>query len=157
MRYFILILIGVAVGVGGYWYFTEGQRDRRIQDAQHEVTRSATQMGEAIRDKVSEISVEDIKEELARTGRVIRQKAQQAVAAFKGDESEARLTNDVKAKLAADPRLAPRNIQVTVKEGRVTLTGSVESHEEIARAMQLALSAEGVREVVAELQLRRTK
>ena len=157
MRYIVLLIIGAALGVAAYWYFTDGQRLPRIQDAQQSVVRGAVRMGETIRDKVSEIRVEDIAEELARTDRVVRRKAQQAAAIFTGDEGDARLTAELKAKLAADPRLAPRNIQVAVKEGRVTLSGAVESHEEIARAMQVALDVEGVREVVAELQLRRTK
>jgi len=157
MRYFLLILLGAALGVAVYWYATDGRRDARVQEAEREIARGAVRMGEVIRDTVSEIRVEDIKEELARTGRVVRQKAQAAAAVIKGDETDGRMAATVQAKLAADPVLAARKIQVAVKEARVTLTGGVESHEEIARAMQLALGADGVREVVSELQLRRTR
>ena len=71
--------------------------------------------------------------------------------------SRARLAAAVKARLSADPALAGREINTASRQGTVTLTGGVAAHEEIARAMQLALSVEGVREVVSELQLRRAR
>ena len=43
------------------------------------------------------------------------------------------------------------NVGVTVWEGRVMLTGNVESHENAVRAVEMAWQVEGVKEVINEL------
>ena len=157
MRYLIILLLGAALGAAGYWYFTEGRSDARVREAERRAGESVEALGQAIKQKVSEIDVDAIREELARTGRVIRRKAQQATEAFKDDGADARITASLRAKIAADPHVGPREIAVAVRSGQATLSGAVSSHEEIARAMQLAFEVEGVREVISELQVRRAK
>ncbi len=157
MRYLIIFLLGGALGAAVCWYVTEARRDFRVRIAERRALSHVENVGESIKEQVSQINVDAIREELARTGRVIRQKAQQATSAFKDDGADARTAADLRARLAADARLAARGITVTVRQGQVTLAGVVGSHEEIARAMQLALATDGVREVVSELQVRVTR
>ena len=157
MRFLIILALGMALGVVGYWYFTEGRRDPRVQSIERRVGEHAETVGDSIKQQVSQITVESIREELERTGRVIRQKLQQTTAVFRDDGADGSTAAELRAKLANDPVLAARPITVVARQGQVTLSGSVASHEEIARAMQLAFQLEGVREVVSELQVRRVK
>ena len=46
---------------------------------------------------------------------------------MKPESSDDKIVKEVKAKLAADPALKAEPIQVAVKDGRVTLTGTVSS------------------------------
>jgi osmotically-inducible protein OsmY len=155
LRYLIVLLLGAVLGVAVYWYAFEGRRDPRVREAEEEVARSMSKMGEAIRDTVAEIRVEDIREELARTGRVVRQTARSATSVFTGDEQDARITATIKDWYANDPLLKVQSIAVKTKGGRVTLSGTVGRAEDIARAMQLAMQCPGVVEVASDLQVRR--
>jgi osmotically-inducible protein OsmY len=155
IRYLIVLLVGAVLGAVIYWYAFQGRRDPRVQAAEQDVARSVTKMGEAIRDTVAEISVEDIKAELARTGRVVRQTAKSATSVFAGDEGDARITATIKDWYVNDPLLKVQTIEVKTKGGKVTLSGTVGRAEDVARAMQLAMQCQGVVEVASELQVRR--
>ena len=71
-----------------------------------------------------------------------------AVACHRGP-SDADITNAVKAKLSADPALAAVNVDT--HDGVVTLSGTVNTTADAARAAQLAQSVEGVKSVVNNL------
>src|SRR5262245_40590460 len=58
------------------------------------------------------------------------------------------VTTKVKAKLAAANDVPASKIEVTTKNGVVTLTGNVESAEVKERALQLARETKGVTDVV---------
>lgn len=64
------------------------------------------------------------------------------------------ITNDVKTALANDKELPSPNVDVSTKQGVVTLTGAVTNAEERARAGQLASSVNGVVNVRNNLQLK---
>jgi hyperosmotically inducible protein len=103
---------------------------------------------------VSDIDLEAIAEELKQTGRVIRRKAGQAARKIEDATEDGRTTASIKARLALDPTLSALEISVDTTEGRVTLAGKVNSPEDVARAMQIALEQENVFEVVSTLQVR---
>jgi hyperosmotically inducible protein len=153
-----LVLIGL-LAAGAFWYFTEGRKRSDVQDAQHELASGAERMKDAIQDKLKDFSLrtDDIKEELSRSGKVVRQKARQAGAAVADATADLRVSAAIKAKLVADPDLSALSISVNVTDGVVTLSGSVSSHEHIGKAILLALESEGVREVISTLQVRQTK
>jgi len=94
-----------------------------------------------------------IMDELKRTGEVIRRKAydigEQAVNAA----SDARAVIEIKAKYAADSTLSARKISVACAQGRVTLSGTVSSPDDIGKAIALALEADGVRDVTCTIQV----
>lgn len=101
------------------------------------------------------LGVDEIKEELSRTGRVIRDKTKSigrqstnAVPANGGATAA-----QVQAKLTADPNLAAQNIHVEVSRGVATLSGDVTSYEQIDRAMKLALETDDVQKVVSLLRV----
>ncbi|PWT92279.1 MAG: hypothetical protein C5B54_03770 [Acidobacteria bacterium] len=60
---------------------------------------------------------------------------------------DARITASVKAKFAKDDLVKARNIDVDTDQGQVSLRGTVTSQVEADRAVQLAQSVDGVRNV----------
>jgi osmotically-inducible protein OsmY len=59
----------------------------------------------------------------------------------------------VKARLAADPVVHSRQIDVDSRKGTVTLSGRVDTREERQHAMQVATSTEGVLRVIDHLEV----
>lgn len=117
----------------------------------------AEKVKETVKDKVSEIDTDQIKEELARTSMVVREKAKQAGSAIADATANARTTGAIKAKLIAEPGLSAFNINVDTTDGLVTLTGTVNSPDDVARAVRLALDTEGVYKVISTLQVKAAK
>ena len=66
---------------------------------------------------------------------------------------DATLTTEIKAKLTADTLSNLTKIGVNTRDGVVTLTGNVDSLERKARAVQIASSVRGVRQVVDNVQV----
>jgi osmotically-inducible protein OsmY len=79
-----------------------------------------------------------------------------AIATAKVEEtlSDAALTTKIKAKMALDDSVEARMIDVTTRDGAVTLTGSARSAPERERAVSLARETAGVTRVVDNLQVR---
>ena len=63
-------------------------------------------------------------------------------------ETDAGITTNVKSKLVNDDLVKARQIDVDTQEGVVTLSGSVNSSEEEAQALQIARETQGVTSVV---------
>jgi hyperosmotically inducible periplasmic protein len=95
------------------------------------------------------VAAGSIRDELSRTGEVVRDKARVAGEAI----DDARLIAVVKSKLALDSELSALEISVTAHDGRVTLEGMVSSEALIARAVDLALHTDGVHHVQSRLQI----
>jgi osmotically-inducible protein OsmY len=64
------------------------------------------------------------------------------------------LTAKIKAKMALDDTVKAMNINVDTNGSVVTLRGTVESHAQRERALQLARETDGVSSVVDQLQIR---
>ena len=97
---------------------------------------------------------EDIRRDLAATGKVVRRRARDLGEAVIDATADARVAAAIKARLAADPDLSALSISVDTTAGRVTLAGTVTSTDLIGTAMVLALETDGVREIVSTLQVR---
>jgi hypothetical protein len=63
------------------------------------------------------------------------------------------ITAKIKSKMALDDGIRARTIDVDTEDGVVTLTGTVESEAERARAVRLAEETDGVRSVVDRLRI----
>jgi len=162
------LLLGLIVGVGALWFYTSGYTIPPVQEAER---RAAVQAGKALESAQNaaerakqalaarldalELRADDIRKEVAETGKVVRRRARDLGDAIADATADARITAAVKAKLAADPELPALGISVDTTAGRVTLAGTVASPELVGRAMALALETEGVREVVATMQVKR--
>lgn len=150
--YLFTFALGAAVGGAGHWYFT--QKEGQAQLA--EVRTNAVRIGEMVRNTASE-GYEDVKDEIARTGSAVRDKAKSAGATVANAASDLRITTAVKAKLVGESGLSGLSIGVETSGGVVTLTGDVSSLEQVSHAVNAALNVDGVSRVVSRLQVSATK
>lgn len=166
--FFFALMLGIVVGALGTWYFGQeresaGARkeaERRAGEATAKASAALGQAASAAKSAISaklealQLRAQDVREDLARSGRVVRRKAREAGDAVTDAGRDAVITAEIKGKLAADPGLSALAIDVDTSAGRVTLSGSAPSHEAIGRATLLALETDGVREVVSTLQVK---
>jgi hypothetical protein len=156
MRVFLALILGLLVGAGVVWVYVNHQPRNAAQTPAEQLGNAAKSAGDAITDRVRSLNLrpEDIKDELARTGRVVRQKARAAGQAIADATADTRTTAAIKGKLIADPDLSALTISVNTTAGVVTLSGTVSAPEYIGKAILLAMETEGVREVISTLQVK---
>ena len=140
-------IIGVLVGAWGYSAVHKLPSRRNAGGSNSSFAQDAGRMFRDIR-------VDDVRQELDHAGVVIRQKAAQIGTAIAETTADARTTGTIKARLLSEPGISSMNIDVNTTGGVVTLAGSVGSHEEVAKAMRIALETEGVVKVISTLQVK---
>jgi osmotically-inducible protein OsmY len=152
MKTVFILLIGAVLGALGWRYYqrtqnpTMGQRVEQLADKTRE---AAGDTKDAIAGKAgdSKLTPDNIKDELAKTGRVARSKARDW-----GDRiDDARIIAVIKGKYVVENDLSAFAISVDCRDGAVILTGSVTAPEHIGRAVTLALQTGGVHDVVSQL------
>src|SRR5512139_3234733 len=129
MKTILALVLGIAVGGAAAWFYMAYRNDPRWEAAQQEL-------------RALRLRPEDIKEDLARTGRVVRREARAAGNALADATADARITGAIKAKLLASRDLSALNISVNTTAGVVTLSGFVSSSEHIAKAIVLAMETD---------------
>ena len=156
MRVLLALLVGIVIGAAALWFYTTGQGRARVDATEEQLKHAAKSTSDAIQEKlrVLDLRTNDFKDELARTGRVIRQKASQAGQAIADATADARTTATIKGKLLADHDLSALSISVNTTAGVVTLSGTVPTAEAIGKAMLLAMDTSGVQEVISTLQVK---
>lgn len=155
-RMILSFLLGVGAGAGGYWYLQQDAGKARLEQARSQVVTNAQRAAIAIREKIYDVGAEevkDVKEQLARTGTVVKEKAKSAGQSIAGAAANAKNTATIKAKLISEPGLPSMNINVDTTDGLVTLSGKVETNEQVARAVKIALETDGVHKVISTLQV----
>jgi hyperosmotically inducible periplasmic protein len=150
MRTLLRLMLLVVLVLAAVWLVRNMGKGPERVNAEGALKGAAAQVEKA----VSDIDLKAIAEELKQTGRVIRRKAGQAASKIEDATEDGRTTAAIKARLALDPSLSALEISVDTTDGRVTLAGKVNSPEDVARAMQIALEQENVSEVVSTLQVR---
>lgn len=153
MKTLFVLLIGVAIGIAGYIFFQENFRKSPLEKAGDKITKGADNLKDKFNETI-DLDSDSIKEELARTGKVIRKKAEQASTAIADAAGDARITGEIKSKLALESDLSSLKISVNTTAGVVTLSGTASSHEAIQKAMKIALEVDGVSQVVSTLQVK---
>ncbi len=156
MRVFLALIIGIIVGAGGWWYFSTHDGQTRMRSAGDQLQNAAKSARDTVEEKlrVLDLRTNDIKDELARTGEIIRRKARETGSAIADATADARITATIKAKLVKERDLSALSISVNTTAGVVTLSGTVPSTEAISKAMLLAMDTDGVREVISTLQVK---
>ena len=156
MKVIITLLVGVILGGAVVWIYStkEGKSSARSAGDQIESTAKSTRDVVQEKLRVLDLRSDDFKDELARTGQVVRRKAREAGQAIADATADARVTGAIKAKLVASKDLSVLSISVNTTAGVVTLSGTVQSLEDISKAMLLAMDTDGVREVVSTLQVK---
>lgn len=137
----IIFLVGMVIGSGSYWTLRDGPLAKKVRDSA-----LVQGMGEAIDKRATE----RMKEEMTKNGKiVVKRPGDSAVAPI----DDGLLSDLVKAKIAAEPKLAETKIKEEVKSGEVTLQGTAASYEEVARAIHLALDCKGTKTVVSTIEV----
>ena len=156
MKTFLVLVLGIALGGAAVWFYSTYRNDPRWQSAEQKVGTAAKSARDTAQDKLRDLHLrpEDIKDELARAGGIVRREAREAGHALADATADARITGAIKAKLVASRDLSALNVSVNTTAGVVTLSGTVSSSENISKAILLAMETDGVREVVSTLQVK---
>ncbi len=159
MKTILALIVIIGLAAAGYWYLNNSHHQESLERAQEQASRQAEQLKTAVKDRIKDfhLSTPEVKDELDRTGQVVRKKAQQVGAAIADATADSRITASVKGKLLKDATLAALSIHVSTTDGLVTLSGRANSPEDVAEAMKLALDTDGVREVISTLQVKGPK
>ena len=156
------LVLGVILGAAGYWFIQNKAREH--PEAEHRAEAAAAQaqsaageagqhLSEALKAKLETLDLrsDQIKEELARTGKIVRRKAHDLGEQVADAAVDASIVAAIKAKYAAAPDLSVWKISVSSDQGRVTLSGTVSAEDNIGKAVALALEVDGVRDVTSTL------
>ncbi len=156
MKTFLILIVGIGIGGAVVWLYSTYHGHPQVQSAEQKVENAARSAVDAAQNelRVLHLRPEDIKDELARTGQVVRRAAKDAGHAVADATADARITAAIKAKLVASRDLSALNISVNTTAGVVTLSGTVASSDLIGKAVVLAMETDGVREVVSTLQVK---
>ena len=159
------LLLGLILGAVIYWYVETKSRQHPAAEERYQA--SADQAKASAKDTAGNLSnafkakmealdlrTDQIKNELSRTGKIVRRKAYDIGAKVADAASDARIVAAIKASYTVDPNLSVWNISVSCADGHVNLSGTVSSPDDIGRATALALGTDGVRDVVSTIQVK---
>jgi osmotically-inducible protein OsmY len=156
VRVLFALILGLAIGAAAVWYLQSDHSSSRVHSVTDQVQNAAKSAGDAIQEKlrVLDLRPQDVKDELARTGQVVRRNAKEAGQAIADATADTRITAAIKGKLITTRDLSALSISVNTTGGIVTLSGTVPSTDAISKAMLLAMETDGVKEVVSTLQVK---
>ena len=156
------LIVGIVLGAVGFWFVQkkaqehpEAQQryEQSISNAGAAASDTAENMSDAFKAKLDtlDLRTDQIKDELSRTGKIVRRKAEDIGDKVADAASDARAITEIKAKYAMDKTLSAWSISVECSQGHVTLSGTVSSPDDIGRAVAVALEADGVRDVTSTI------
>jgi osmotically-inducible protein OsmY len=156
------LILGVILGAAGYWFIQNKAREhpeaeQRAEAAAAQAQTSAGEAGRHLSDALKakletlDLRSDQIKDELARTGKIVRRKAHDIGEQVADAAVDARIVTAIKAKYTADSDLSVWKISVSSDQGHVTLSGTVSAEQNIGEAVALALETDGVHDVTSTL------
>ncbi len=156
------LILGAILGAAGFWFIQTKAREhpeaeQRAEAAANQAASSASETGhhlsEAFKAKLETLDLrsEQIKDELGRTGKIVRRNAHDFGDQVADATADTRIIAAIKAEYALDSDLSVWQIAVSCNLGRVTLAGTVAAEENIGKAVALALETDGVRDVTSTL------
>lgn len=161
------VIAGVILGVGGYWLFDRVSQPSAFEEVRQRPLEATTNLlrgggatnvpaGMRLTDRLEamDLGPETIREEMAKTGKVVRGEPRGGEGAVVDKAADVVVVAAVKAKLLADAQMPAWDVTPQVTNGVVTLSGTVWSVDSIGRAMLIALETEGVNQVVSTLQVK---
>ena len=159
------LILGIVLGAVGFWFLQKKANEHPEAELRYEqsaaqlrtnATAAAQNMSDALRAKLDtlDLRTDQIKDELTRSGKIFRHKAQDIGDQAVDAASDARAITEIKAKYAADATLSVWSISVACTQGHVTLSGAVASPDDIGRAVAIALDVGGVRDVTSTLEVK---
>src|SRR5438105_4056649 len=132
MRVVLVLIIGLIVGGAAVWFYGTREGKSAVQSTGQHIEDASKSARDSVQEKIRVLDLrpEQIKEDLARTGRVIRQKVGEAGRAIADATADARVTTVIKGKILASRDLSAFSISVNTTNGIVTLSGSVDTLED---------------------------
>jgi gas vesicle protein len=165
MRFFKGLLVGIILGAAAYWFIQE--KARQHPETEQRVKDSAARAGAAASDAAHNLSdafkaeldtldlrPDQIKDEMTRTGKIVRRRAQEIAGQVADATADARIVTEIKAKYASDSDLSVWSISVSSQGGHVALSGTVPTPEGVGKAVALALEVKGVTDVTSTLEIK---
>ena len=137
-----IFVVGLLMGTAGYWTFRDGPLATKVRE---------NALVQKVSEKVDERVTNRLKEDMEKQGKVVMNKPA-GLSIPKIDDG--RLSDLVKAKIAAEPMLSDASIKSDAKDGEVSLQGTAGSYEQIGRAMRLALDCDATKAVVSTIQIK---
>src|SRR6187401_1829168 len=106
MKKLFILFVGVVIGAGAVWYLTT--KDSQPKGPGDHFEGAAKSARDTIEEKMRALDLkpDQIKDDLDRTGKVIRRKAHEAGEAFSDATADARITGAIKGKLFANKDLS---------------------------------------------------
>jgi hyperosmotically inducible periplasmic protein len=165
MKFLNGLVVGIVVGAVGYWFIQDKARQHPESQQRYEeaagragaaASETAHELSDAFKAKLEtlDLGTEKIKDEMARTGKVFRRRAQEIAGQVHDAAADERAVVAIKAKYAADPDLSVWSISVSCHEGHVTLSGTVPNADGVGKAIALALQVDGVQDVSSTLEIK---
>jgi len=154
MKAFIFgLILGAGLCAAALWYFNNSTIRVDVGHTQADAKAAASNTADYVHEKMDSLNLNstNIKEELSRTGAIIRRKASAAGAAIADAAGDDKITVAIKAKLVTDPNLSALSISVSTTDGLVTMSGTATSPENVQKAIQLAWNTDGVKGVVSTI------
>jgi len=159
------LVAGIIIGVAAYWFLATKARQHPEAEQRYEQSvgqagaaagQAAHNFSDALKAKLDtlDLRADQIKSDMARTGKVVRRKAQEFAGAAADAAADARIVAEIKAKYATDPKLSVWSISVSCHEGHVALSGAVSTPEAVGQAVALALEPGGVEDVTSTLEIK---
>src|ERR1700733_12472813 len=160
MKFFNGLVIGIIIGAAAFWFMQDKARqhpeaEQRFRESADQAGAAATEaahhLSDAFKAKLEtlDLRADEIKAEMAQSGKIVRRKAQEIGAHAEDAAADARIDAAIKAKYAADPDLSVWSISVSCHQGHVALSGTVPTPEGVGKAVTLALEPEGVEDVTS--------
>jgi hypothetical protein len=165
MKFLNGLIVGIVVGAVGYWFFQEKAREhpqteQRFEDSAAKAGAAASDAAHNLSDafkakfETLDLQPDHIKDEMARTGKIVRRKAGEIADRVSDATADARAVAAIKAKYAADSDLSVWSISVSCHDGHVALSGTVPTPEGVGKAVALALEVSGVADVTSTLEIK---
>jgi hypothetical protein len=156
MKIFLALVAGIVVGGTAVWFYHTSSGKSAVHSAGEGIVSASKSARDVVQEKIRvlELRPDQIKDDLTRTGRVVRRKARETSQAIADATADARVTTAIKAKLLANRELSALSISVNTTGGIVTLSGTVPSTEAISKVVVLAMDTDGVSEVISTLQVK---
>ncbi len=155
-EFFIGLIVGAVLTAATGWYFVTARHSPAVRHVQDSAATTFRQTADTIEAKLTawHLTGADIEEELTKTGKVVRRQMREFGSTVADATADARISTQIKAKLALNKELSVKSIAVSTTDGRVTLSGNVANSKLIGKAVALALETDGVREVASTLKVK---
>jgi len=114
MKVLFVLIVGILIGGAVVWIYTTKDGHSASKSAGDQVENAAKATRDAVQEKIRVLDLrpEQIKDDLDRTGKVIRRKAREVGQAISDATADARITGAIKGKLIANNDLSVLSISV---------------------------------------------